>query len=288
MVIDAHVHIWSLDARDQPWIPAASPLRRSFGLDELAAAVAATPVESVVLVQVINDAEETADLLAAADHPLVAGVVGWVDLAAAGCRDAVVELSATGRLVGIRHQALAEDDTAGWLLSGRVDAALTVLDREGLAFDLIVRPEHLAAATDVARAHPSLCLVLDHLGKPPIASGELEPWARGVRLLAAEPNVRCKLSGLQTVASADWTDADLAPFLHVALEAFGPDRLMFGSDWPVSSTAASYLGVFEAVDRFTAELSSAEKAAIFGSTARATYRLDRIRAGQAVKPPSTE
>src|SRR4051812_37030313 len=115
MVIDSHVHVWSLAARDQPWIPSGSPLRRSFGLGELAAAVSNTPVERVILVQVINDADETVDLLAAAGHPMVAGVVGWVDLLADGCRDALAEMSATGSLVGVRHQALAEADPAAWL-----------------------------------------------------------------------------------------------------------------------------------------------------------------------------
>lgn len=288
MVIDAHVHVWDLTARDQPWIPARSPLRRSFGLAELSEAVSGTSVERVVLVQVINDADETADLLSVADDPLVAGVVGWVDLLANRVDDVLTALSGTGRLVGVRHQALAEADPAGWLAAAPLDAALTRLERAELAFDLIVRPEQLSAATAVARAHPGLRLVLDHLGKPPIASGELEPWGGAIRRLAAEPNVMCKLSGLHTVAAADWTYADLAPFLDVALAAFGPYRLLFGSDWPVSSAAASYDDVYGVADRFCNQLSTAERAAVLGESAIETYRLDRRRRDQAVKPPSTE
>jgi len=288
MVIDSHVHVWNLAARDQTWIPTRSPLRRSFGLDELADAVSGTPVERVVLVQVMNDADETADLLSATGHPLVAGVVGWVDLGAGRVGDSLADLSATGPLVGVRHQALAEADPAGWLTSARVGAALNQLARAGLAFDLIVRPEHLSAATAVARAHPDLRLVLNHLGKPPVASGELEPWAGAIRTLAAEPNVTCKLSGLHTVAAANWTYNDLAPYLDVALAAFGPYRLLFGSDWPVSSPAASYEAVYGIADRFCGLFSTAERAAVLGATAIAVYRLGPTPRDQAVKPPSTE
>ena len=273
-MIDAHVHVWDLGVRDQPWISAGSPIRRTFTLDDLRSAIAPTPVERVVLVQVINDAGETADFLkAAGDDELVAGVVGWADLTDAAFPDVLAELVATGLLVGVRHQALAETDPAAWLTSAPVRRALRELERAGLPFDLMLRPEHFAAAVAVARAHPSLRLVLDHLGKPPIASGRLEPWAEGLRALAAQPNVSCKLSGLQTIAAPDWTYADLAPFVEVALAAFGPDRLLFGSDWPVSTTAASYPRVYAVAQRVCAALSAAERAAVLGRNAAAVYGL---------------
>jgi L-fuconolactonase len=136
----------------------------------------------------------------------------------------------------------------------------------------MIRPAHFPAALQAARDHPSLQFVLDHLGKPPIASGELEPWAAGIRALAAEPNVACKLSGLQTMASADWTYADLAPYIDIALEAFGPARLIFGSDWPVSLSAASYPRVCEVAQVACSGLSGPERAAMLAENARAIYR----------------
>lgn len=272
-MIDAHVHLWDLAVRDQPWIPAASPIRRTFGPDDLRAVVGETPVERVVLVQVLNDPGETADLLAAADDDLVAGVVGWADLAASAVADVLGELAATGPLVGVRHQALAEPDPAGWLTSAPVCRGLAALEAAQLPCDLMLRPEHLGAAVAVARAHPSLWFVLDHLGKPPIATGPLEPWATALGSLAAEPNVSCKLSGVHSIAPQDWTPADLDPYLGTALDVFGADRLLFGSDWPVSTQAASYAQVLAVAERACRTLSPGERTAVLGDNARRVYGL---------------
>jgi L-fuconolactonase len=272
-VIDAHVHLWDLAVRDQPWIAQDSPIRLTFVLDDLRSAITGTPVERVVLVQVINDAAETADFLACAAGDLVAGVVGWADMSDPAFPDVLAALLATGPLVGLRHQALAECDPAAWLTSPPVHRALDELERAGLPFDLIVRPQHFPAATTIARTHPSLRFVLDHLGKPPIAEGRLEPWASGLRQLAAEPNVSCKLSGLHTMAGEEWTYPDLAPFVDVAVEAFGPARLLFGSDWPVASTTASYAEVLEGALRSCAGLTHPELVAVMGANARDVYGL---------------
>jgi L-fuconolactonase len=272
-VIDAHVHLWDLAVRDQPWIPAGSPIRRSFGPADLRGALAGTPVECVVLVQVINDARESADLLAAADDFLVAGVVGWADLADPAVDDVLAGLAAAGPLVGVRHQALAEADPAGWLTSPAVGRGLAALERAGLPFDLMLRPEHLASAVAVVHAHPSLVFVLDHLGKPPIAAGLREPWTSALRQLAAEPNVSCKLSGVHTVAAPEAPFADLAPYLDTALEAFGPDRLIFGSDWPVSAQAAPYAQVVGVAELACRTLSAGERDAVLRDTARRVYGL---------------
>lgn len=274
-MIDAHVHLWDLAVRDQPWIPAASPIRRTFTVDDLRAVVGESPVERVLLVQVVNDAGETADFLraAAADADLVAGVVGWADLADPAVPDVLAGLAAAGPLVGVRHQALAEADPAGWLTSAPVRRGLAALERAGLPFDLMLRPEHLGAAVAVVRSHPSLRFVLDHLGKPPIAADRLEPWATALRGLAAEPNVSCKLSGVQTIAAPDWTPGDLAPFLDTALDAFGPGRLVFGSDWPVSAQAAAYGQVVAVADQACRTLSAGERAAVLGDNARRLYGL---------------
>jgi L-fuconolactonase len=272
-VLDSHVHLWDLAVRDQAWIPAGSPLRRTFGAGDLRAALAGTPVDGVILVQASNDAGETTDLISCAEREdLVRGVVGWADLRSPGFPAALSALAATGWLAGLRHQALAEADPAGWLRSAAVRRALAALQTAGLPFDLMIRPEHFPAALRTVREHPGLQFVLDHLGKPPIASGQLEPWATGIRSLAAEPNVACKLSGLQTVASAGWTYAELAPFIEVALEAFGPGRLIFGSDWPVCTMAASYARVREVAQLACAGLSGPERAAVLAGNAHAIYR----------------
>ncbi|UOY01779.1 amidohydrolase family protein [Blastococcus sp. PRF04-17] len=271
-VVDAHVHVWDLDAHDHGWMRPDAPIRRNFGLADLRTALAGTPVERVVLVQVVNDADETRVFLEhARDDDLVAGVVGWIDLARPDAHGALSELAHDPALVGIRHQALAEADPAGWLRSAEVRRGLTALEARGLPFDLMIRPEHFPAALDTVRQHPSLRFVLDHLGKAPIASAQVEPWATGLRALAAEPNVWCKLSGVHTIAPPNWVYADLAPFVEVALEAFTPHRVVFGSDWPVCLQAATYAEVWAAVTTACAPLSSAERAAVLGRTALELY-----------------
>ena len=272
-MLDSHVHLWDLAVRDQAWVPAGSPIRRSFDVGDLRSALAGTPVDSVILVQVINDADETADFITSAKNvDIIRGVVGWADLTSPGFAAALSALTSTGYLLGLRHQALAEADPAAWLRSPVVRRSLAVLAAAGLPFDLMVRPAHFPAALEAARGHPGLQFVLDHLGKPSIASGELEPWESGLRALAAEPNVACKLSGLQTIASPDWTCAELAPYIDIALEAFGPSRLIFGSDWPVSSQAAPYARVCEVAQAACSALSDDERAAVLAGNARAIYQ----------------
>ncbi len=293
-MLDAHVHLWDLAVRDQPWIPPGSPIRRTFTLPDLQAALADTPVTGVILVQALNTPAETADLLAHAcptpsldparqavparraglvrQAGLVRGVVGWADLAAPDFAAELDRLQSTGWLAGLRHQALAEPDPAGWLGRPEVRRSLALLEAAGLPFDLMIRPAHFPAARQAARDHPGLQFVLDHLGKPPIAAGELGPWAAALRALAAEPNVACKLSGLQTIAPPDWTYHDLAPYIDVALEAFGPSRLLFGSDWPVSSQAASYSTVCDVARTACSALSRDEQKAVLAANARAIYR----------------
>jgi L-fuconolactonase len=269
--VDSHHHLWDLARRDQPWTasPGFAPIRRTFGVADLALAVAGTGVHRTVLVQVRNDAAETRDLLAlAATSDLIAGVVGWVDLS-----DPSVGENVAG-LVGVRHQAQAEPDPGEWLARPAVWRGLRALAAAGLPYDLMIRPAQYDVAARTAAAHPDLTFVLDHLGKPPIAAGPLGPWAAGVRALARHPNVYCKLSGLVTVADhARWTVADIRPYAETAIEAFGPDRVMFGSDWPVCLLAASYERVVTLVGELTAGLTAAERGSIFGGTATAVYGL---------------
>ncbi|WP_030247372.1 amidohydrolase family protein [Streptomyces sp. NRRL S-455] len=245
-VVDAHHHVWDLSVRDQDWIsgPELKPLRRDFTIEDLEPEAGAAGVGRTVLVQTVTVAEETPEFLAlAATHDLVAGVVGWTDLTRPGVVDELArlrELPGGQYLKGIRHQVQGEPDPE-WLLRPDVRRGLAAVADAGLVYDLVVLPHQLPACVRAAAALPGLTFVLDHLGKPPVASGELEPWASDLRALAALPNTVGKLSGLVTEADlASWTVADLRPYIDVALAAFGPDRLMYGSDWPVCTLAASY------------------------------------------------
>ncbi len=276
--IDAHHHVWDLSARPHAWLEqrAMEPVRRTFTLDDLAGPAAAVGVSRTVLVQVVADPAETREFLAlAAGSPLVAGVVGWIDLTAPDAADALAELTALpGGLVGVRHGVQSEPDPA-WLNRPDVRRGLAAVAAAGLAYDLLTLPHQLPAAIDTVTALPELTFVLDHLSKPPIAAGELEPWRGRIRQLAERPNVSCKLSGL--VTEADWTGwrvDDLRPYAEVVLEAFGPERVMFGSDWPVCLLAAEYGQVSRAADELCAGLSEAERAEVFAGTARRAYRLE--------------
>ncbi|MFE0458816.1 amidohydrolase family protein [Kitasatospora sp. NPDC058965] len=279
MRIDAHHHVWDLAGRPQPWLdgPESTAIRRSFGLADLAPAARAADIGRTVLVQVLPDLAETREFLAlAAADALVAGVVGWVDLTDAGLADTLAELArgtGGGSLVGVRHLVQGEADPA-WLSRPEVRRGLRAVADAGLCYDLLTLPHQLPAAIETVRALPELSFVLDHLSKPPIAAGGREPWAGLLRELAAEPNVSCKLSGLVTEADHDrWTVADLRPYAEVALDAFGPGRLMFGSDWPVCLLAASYEQVVSSAEELTDQLEPHERAQVFGGTAARVYGL---------------
>ncbi|MFD5403058.1 amidohydrolase family protein [Streptomyces griseorubiginosus] len=293
--IDAHQHVWRLkdsprhtpgpSPRPHDWLdtPDMASVRRDFTLDDLAPETAAAGIDRTVLVQVLPDVDETADFLAlAASSGLVAGVVGWVDLTAADVADTLATLCAGPGgelLVGIRHLVQAEPDPA-WLNRPDVRRGLAAVSDADLVYDLLTVPDQLPAALDTVRALPGLTFVLDHISKPPIASGKREPWAGRIRELAAEPNVFCKLSGMVTEADRDsWTTPDLRPYADVVLDAFGPSRVMFGSDWPVCLLAASYQDLVRTTEELTSGLSALERAEVFGGTAARAYRLplDRPR-----------
>ncbi|MER5459814.1 amidohydrolase family protein [Streptomyces sp. NPDC002668] len=281
-IIDAHHHVWDLSVRDQDWItgPDLAPIRRDFTLDDLRPEAHAAGVRATVLVQTVAVAEETPEFLALADgSDLVAGVVGWTDLTAPDVADtlaALRELPGGDRLVGIRHQVQGESDPA-WLLRPDVLRGLAAVASAGLVYDLVVLPKQLPAASEAAARLPGLTFVLDHLGKPPVASKELEPWASDVRALAARPNTVCKLSGLVTEAAwSTWTTPDLSPYADTVLDAFGPGRLMFGSDWPVCRLAAGYGEVVAAARALTRRLGDGERGAVFGTTASRVYGLREV------------
>ncbi|MFK4100388.1 amidohydrolase family protein [Streptomyces sp. NPDC019531] len=276
-VVDAHHHVWDLSVRDQDWIASGSPLRRNFTIEDLAPAARAAGVDRTVLVQTVTVPEETPEFLAlAAGHELVAGVVGWTDLTRPDVADelaALRELPGGRYLKGIRHQVQGEPDPR-WLLRPDVRRGLAAVADAGLVHDLVVLPHQLPACVEAANSLPQLTFVLDHLGKPPIASATLDPWVTHIRALAALPNTVCKVSGMLTEADlASWTVDDLRPYADTVLDAFAPARLMFGSDWPVSTLAAPYEEVVSVTRELTAGLGAAERADVFGGTAIRTYGL---------------
>jgi L-fuconolactonase len=283
-IIDAHHHLLDPARHDYPWLTSdLAAIDRRFGPDDLAPELTAAGVDRTILVQTIASLDETREFLAtAASVPFIAGVVGWVDLMDPAVTGAIDELrfGPGGEwLVGIRHQVHDELDP-DWLLRADVRRGLAAVEAAGLTYDLLVRPRELPSALTVARERPGLRFVIDHLAKPPIHSGVTEPWASLLDPFGDLPNVWCKLSGLVTEADPlGWRLADLAPFVDIALETFGPRRLIFGSDWPVCLLAASYGDVAAAARELTSGLSTAERAAVFGGAAEAAYPLlppDRV------------
>ena len=277
--IDAHHHVWDLSVRDQPWTAQLPALRRSFSYDELTPALRAHDIDGTVVVQTVCVAAETPELLRlAAATPTIAGVVGWTDLEAADAADRLAALrSGFGgeRLAGIRHQVQEESDPQ-WLARRAVRRGLTAVAAAGLVYDLVVRSDQLPMVLDAVRALPAVTFVLDHGGKPPIGDGALEPWRSQLRELADCPNVAAKLSGLGTEARPPGLDVRLLrPFAETVLEAFGPARTMFGSDWPVCLLAGSYDETIRAAMAFTEHLTPDEAADVFGGTAQRIYRLGR-------------
>jgi len=290
-VVDAHQHFWDPDRADYPWMtgPAAA-LRRRYGPEDLAPLLLAAGVHRTVVVQARMDLDETRELLEiAAGAGFVAGVVGWADLASPEVAATLRELRATpggSRLVGIRHQVHDEPD-AGWLLRPEVQRGLAAVGEAGLVYDLLVRTRELPAALETARRHPDVRFVLDHLAKPPIASGgadhglgaargwaAAQGWAAAMAPFADLAHVSCKLSGLVTEADPSaWTLADLEPYVRRALEWFGPGRCLFGSDWPVCTLAAPYQGVVDALLECLSGLGETDRAAVMGENAVRVYRL---------------
>jgi L-fuconolactonase len=277
-IVDAHHHVWDLSVRDQPWISGQdmAPIRRSFSVADLRPLARAAGVRATVLVQTVTVAAETPEMLAlAAADPLVAGVVGWTDLTSPAIADELARLAAGpggGCLAGIRHQVQSEPDP-DWLRRADVIRGLRAVAAAGLCYDLVVLPHQIPAASYAAAAVPGLTMILDHAGKPPVARGDLGAWTDAIRVFAARPNTLCKLSGLVTEAPAGAAAAAFVPVSDAILSAFGPDRIMFGSDWPVCLLAVGYARVVELASSLVGGLSEAERTAVFASTAIRAYRL---------------
>lgn len=278
--VDAHHHLWDVGVREYPFLarPGLEPLRRTFGVEDY---VAAAPEDTAgIAVQAVSSEAETVDLLAAAgaDGP-VRAVVGWVDLTAPDVAERLAALRAGPggeALVGIRHQVEDEPDP-GWLLRPEVLRGLREVAAAGLVFDLLVKPPQYDAAIEAARRLPELRIVLDHLGKPDVAGGMWTPWSGWIAALAVLPNVAAKLSGLVTEADwSAWSHELLVPYGRHALDAFGPGRVMYGSDWPVCTLAATHaqtVALAEATLTAFAPGDPTAHDALFTTTATTWYRL---------------
>ncbi len=289
MVIDAHQHFWDPGRADYPWmVGPAAPLRRVFGPADLLPELRANGVLGTLVVQARSSIAETHALLSlAADHPFVLGVVGWVDLTAADVADTIAALrqGANGHLlVGLRHQVHDEAD-ARWLLRCDVQRGLAAVQEAGLAYDLLVRPRELPAATQVVRNFPGLRFVIDHLAKPEIRQGTMQPWSGLMDGLREErSHVWCKLSGMINLADhAAWRSQDLRPYVLKVLDLFGAERCMFGSDWPVLTLAGTYSRVLEALQDNLGHLTPQERQSILGDAAVDAYLIgaDRLSGARA-------
>ena len=278
MRIDAHHHLWSLARGDYGWLtPALAAIYRDFDLADLAPHVSAARIDGTILVQAAPTEAETMFLLDIAEKAeLVRGVVGWIDFDAADAVARIDALAARKLLVGLRPvvQDIEDDD---WLLGSGLALPLAAMARNSLVFDALVLPRHLPRLLRVIGRHPDLQFVLDHCAKPPIATGEITAWKRDITSLAQYPNIVCKLSGLVTEAAPEWQVADLRPVVDHVVACFGPQRLLWGSDWPVVNLAGGYANWSAAAETLLADLSPNEKADIFGGNAARIYLSSRGR-----------
>ena len=269
-MIDSHQHFWQLGRFNYPWMsPDLGVLYRDYLPADLAPMLGRN---RTVLIQASNSIAESRWLLELADaYGFIAGVVGWVDLTDPDAQ--LDELCAHAKFKGVRHLVESEPND-DWLIQPAVLSGLKKLSARGCTFDLLVHTRHLQYIPQVAGSCPELRFVIDHLAKPPIARNEIDEWAKAMKPVAALPNIHCKLSGLVTEANwTSWKTDDLRPYVEEALNLFGVDRMMFGSDYPVCLLASSYDRVLESVQELLQDLSDADRDKIFSTNAQRFYRL---------------
>jgi L-fuconolactonase len=274
MQIDAHQHFWIYDPIEYEWIDKSmASIRRDFLPGEVKLLLEKNGFQGSIAVQARQKIEETRWLLELADaNPCIVGVVGWVDLRSPRLREDLESFANKPKLVGIRHIVQSEPDD--FLLGPDFLHGISILQEFDLAYDILIYSKHLPVAAKFVERFPRQRFVLDHLAKPPIKSGAIDAWARGIRELASFPNVFAKLSGLVTEADWEkWTAADIRPYLDVAFESFGPGRLMIGSDWPVCTVAASYERTMDVVKDYLAGYSEEERAGVLGGNGAKFWRL---------------
>lgn len=281
MRIDAHQHFWRYDAARDVWITGEmSVLKRDFLPQDLSATRQANGFDATVVVQVDQSEDETFFLLKLAEHdPSIAGVVGWVDLCSSRIAERLAYLSQFEKLRGFRHIAQSEPDDR-FLVREDFLRGIACLEQFGFTYDILIYPKQLPAALELAQQFPKQPFVINHMAKPEIRANKRAEWTALMRDVGANPSVYCKLSGLVTEADwHHWKKEDFRPYLDIVFDAFGPGRLMFGSDWPVCLLAASYEQVLQIVEEYVQGYPAEAKAKIFGGNAAQFYRLKTAQHG---------
>jgi L-fuconolactonase len=272
MKLDSHQHFWRYDAAQYPWIKPGTPLHGDRLPADLAPLLAASGLDGCIAVQARQTLEESHWLLELADAaPIVKGVVGWVDLRAEAVTEQLAQFAGHPKFRGVRHVVQGEPDV-NFMLGAEFQRGIGHLHHFGLTYDILIFPKQLPAAIELVKRFPDQPFVLDHLAKPLIKEGVLSPWREQIRELAKSPNVLCKVSGMVTEADhTAWKAADFTPYLDVVADAFGEDRLMFGSDWPVCLLAGTYPQVLALTRDYFAKLLAEAQAKIFGGNAARFY-----------------
>jgi len=277
MRIDSHHHFWNYDPVRHSWIDQSMvAIQRSFLPEDLRPALKKNHIDGTILVQVDQTEDETNQFLdLAAKNEFIMGVVGWVDLQDSNVRDRLEVFSQFEKIVGFRHIVQGEPDDS-FMLREDFLRGISALQDFDYTYDILVFPRQLPAAIVLAERFPNQSFVLDHIAKPLIKAGKIEPWASHIQELGKCENVFCKVSGMITEAGYDtWSADQIKPYLDVVFEAFGVDRIMFGSDWPVCLVAGSYDKVIGLIEGYTKNLGSSEREKIFGLNAQEFYRLGR-------------
>ncbi|MFH0759711.1 MAG: amidohydrolase family protein [Bacteroidota bacterium] len=274
MIIDAHHHLWHFNAFDYGWMDDSMELlKRDYLPDDLLTETKRAGISGTVVVQARQSTEETGWLLEVADaNPFIKGVVGWVDLCSANVKDQLDQFAGHPKLVGVRHVIHDEPDL-DFMMEPKFTRGMALLNEYQLVYDLLLFPEHLKNAARLAEMFPNQRFVLDHISKPPIKSGVLQPWKEDIEALSAHPNVWCKISGMVTEAGKTWKYGDFVPYMKVILDAFGTDRIMLGSNWPVCRLAGEYDVVMGIPMVYMRTLKEAEKERIYYKNAIDCYQL---------------
>ena len=280
MKIDSHQHFWNYSAEDYPWMTdALSAIRRDFTPADLLQELDDVGIDGCVAVQARQSLEESRWLNSLADeNDFIRGTVGWVDLRSEAVDEQLEELNANPRFVGVRHVVQDEPDDR-FIVGEEFMKGISLLEKYELRYDILVFPKQLPATLEFVKKFPDQPFVLDHIAKPPIKDGKIDPWDKHIRQLANFPNVMCKVSGM--VTEADWENWEcdhFDPYLDVVLDAFGPKRLMYGSDWPVCTLAGSYKQVHSLALRLADRLSDDEQRLFWGGNAAEFYGLPAAEA----------
>ena len=277
-VVDSHQHFWDPRCFEYGWMsPKVQPLVRAFLPPDIAPILAATGVDRTIVVQAISSTSEAQWLLElASEHDFVAGVVAWCDLQSPNLGAMLDELQTHRKFKGVRHQ-IEDEPQDDWMLQDRVMDGFMELERRGIPYDMLVRPEHLKHLRVVRDRCPTLKLVIDHIAKPDIAGHVLEPWAHELEKTAQLPDISCKLSGMITQTKwSEWGIDELKPYVQHVVKSFGYDRVMFGSDWPVCLLAGSYERTVNALTQSLGSLSQEQQALVWGGNACSFYHLEQI------------